>query len=127
VHKDEIIGFVTRGKGISVHRKSCPNAKELLKDADRMIEVYWDAKRGTTFKVEIEVEALDRKKLLRDVSTVISDSGVNIISASATITKDQTALFRFLFEVGSAIHLENILKSIKKIDAVFDAYRVLSQ
>jgi len=92
-----------------------------------MIEVYWDAKRGTTFKVEIEVEALDRKKLLRDVSTVISDSGVNIISASATITKDQTALFRFLFEVGSAIHLENILKSIKKIDAVFDAYRVLSQ
>ena len=127
VPKDEIIGFVTRGKGISVHRKSCPNAKELLKDADRMIEVYWDAKRGTTFKVEIEVEALDRKKLLRDVSTVISDSGVNIISASATITKDQTALFRFLFEVGSAIHLENILKSIKKIDAVFDAYRVLSQ
>src|SRR3990170_2106308 len=125
VPKDEIIGFVTRGKGISVHRKSCPNAKELLKDADRMIEVYWDAKRGTTFKVEIEVEALDRKKLLRDVSTVISDSGVNIISASATITKDQTALFRFLFEVGSAIHLENILKSIKKIDAVFDAYRVL--
>jgi len=127
VPKDEIIGFVTRGKGISVHRKSCPNAKELLKDADRMIEVYWDAKRGTTFKVEIEVEALDRKKLLKDVSTVISDSGVNIISASATITKDQTALFRFLFEVGSAIHLENILKSIKKIDAVFDAYRVLSQ
>ncbi|MFQ5574901.1 MAG: RelA/SpoT family protein, partial [Terriglobia bacterium] len=126
VPRDNIIGFVTRGKGVSVHRRDCPNARDISKDAARMIDVYWHARRGTTFPVEIEVESLDRHKLLTDVTSVISDAGVNIRSATASVSKDQTAVFRFVFDVGNSAHLENILKEIRKIDAVFGVQRVFS-
>jgi len=125
VPQDEIIGFVTRGRGVSVHRKDCPNTKQLQALPDRVIEVYWDTKQPATYQVEIEVEAVDRTKLLRDISTIISDSGVNILSASVTTTKESIAILRFIFEVGSLDHLKNILSNVKKVEAVFDAYRVL--
>lgn len=125
VPQDEIIGFVTQGRGISVHRKDCPNTRQLMKFPERLIEVFWDVKKPGIFQVEIQVEAMDRTKLLRDISTVISDAGVNILSANVSTTKDHVAIFRFIFEIGSLAHLENILANIKKIDTVFDAYRVL--
>jgi GTP pyrophosphokinase len=125
VPRDAIVGFITRGRGISVHRGDCPNMKELLETPDRIIEVGWDTKQPATFPVEIQVEALDRTKLLRDISTVISDAGLNILSASVTTGRNQTAISRFVVEIGNIDHLQNILSNIKKIDAVYDAYRVL--
>lgn len=125
VPRDSIVGFITRGRGISVHRRDCPNMRELLETPDRIIEVGWDTKQPATFPVEIQVEALDRTKLLRDISTVISDAGLNILSANVSTGRNQTAISRFVVEIGNIDHLQNILSSIKKIDAVYDAYRVL--
>lgn len=125
VPRDEIIGFVTRGRGVTVHRKDCPNMKQLNALPDRIIKVYWDAKQPATYQVEIEVTAVDRTKLLRDISTIISESGVNILSANVAITKEHVAILRFIFEIGSLDHLENILNNVKKVDAVIDAHRVL--
>lgn len=124
VPNDQIIGFVTRGRGISVHRRDCSNASHLLKEPDRIIDVHWDVKKPSAFQVEIQVEAMDRVKLLRDISTVISDSGVNILSASVTTTKDGFAILHFIFEIGNIAHLDNILRNVRKIDAVVDAFRI---
>ncbi|MEW6189130.1 MAG: bifunctional (p)ppGpp synthetase/guanosine-3',5'-bis(diphosphate) 3'-pyrophosphohydrolase [Actinomycetota bacterium] len=125
VPRDEIIGFVTRGRGVSVHRRDCPNAKQLLSSPDRLIEVYWDVRGPAAFQVEIQVEAIDRMRLLRDISSVVSDAGVNILSANVTTTRDGFAIFRFSFEIENLERLENILSNIRKIDVVFDAHRVL--
>ncbi len=125
VPHDEIIGFVTRGRGVSVHRKDCPNAQELMALADRLVDVDWDTSQVSMYQVEIEVEALDRTKLLRDVTTVISDSGVNILSAHVVTSRDRIAVLRFLFELSDLSQLPNIVRNIKRIDAVFDAHRVL--
>jgi len=121
---DDIKGFITKGRGISVHRSDCSNIISIEKlTPDRLIDVNWNIKKAVNFQVEVEVEALDRAKLLKDVSTVISDSGVNIISANVGTTKDGFAVCRFLIEIGNIAHLDNILKNIKRVDAVFDAYR----
>lgn len=121
---DDIIGFVTRGRGLSVHRADCPNAQALTIYPDRILEVYWDSRQRSTYQVEIHVEALDRTKLLQDISTVLSEAGVNILSASVTTRKNKIAVFRFVFEIGNLDNLKNILAAIKRIDVVFDAYRV---
>lgn len=125
VPNDKIIGFVTRGRGLSVHRADCPNAQNLMANPERLIDVSWDDKQLTTYQVEIQVEALDRTKLLRDISSVLSDAGVNILSATVTTTRGRVAIFRFLFEIGNLANLPHILNEVKKIDAVFDAYRIL--
>lgn len=125
VPPDDIIGFITRGRGVSIHRRDCLNAKELISATDRIIDVAWDTKQAANFIVEIQVEALDRAKLLRDISTVLGDSGLNILSASVGTGRNQVAICRFVFEIGNIDHLENVLLNIKKIDAVFDAYRLL--
>ena len=123
---DEIIGFVTRGRGVSVHRADCPNGKALAAESGRMLEVSWDSARPTTFQVAILVEALDRQKLLRDVTTTISDLGVNILSASSmTNPKTRVASLKFTVELADPAHLEHIIGSVKRVDAVFDAYRIV--
>jgi GTP pyrophosphokinase len=122
---DRIIGFVTQGRGISVHRKNCPNINNLLRNRGRLVDVYWDKSQPATYQVEIEVEALDRTKLLQDISTVLAEAGVNIVSARVAIRKDKIAIFRFLFEIGNLRNIKQILVNIKKIDVVFDAHRVL--
>ena len=123
---DEIIGFVTRGRGVSVHRSDCANAVALSSGAvDRLIEVEWDQEGTGMFVASIEVEALDRAKLLRDVSTVLSDSHVNILSCTSHTGSDRVARLRFEFELSDPSHLESLLDNVKRIDAVFDAYRVL--
>jgi GTP pyrophosphokinase len=121
---DEIIGYVTRGRGVTVHRLNCPNLKELLKDEQRLIEVSWSRKLKGPFKTEIRVQALDRTHLLRDVSTVLSDSGVNILSATVTTTRDGLAILDFVFELGNLSLLKTILANVRKVDSVFDVQRV---
>jgi GTP pyrophosphokinase len=122
---DEIIGFVTRGRGVSVHRADCPNAKSLADDPDRLIEVSWRPGKGTSFVVAVQVEALDRKKLLGDVATALSEQQINILSASSTVGKDRVARLRFTFELADITHLSSVLQTVKKVDSVFDAYRVV--
>jgi GTP pyrophosphokinase len=122
---DEIVGFVTRGHGVSVHRSECPNAKALAREADRFLDVAWSSGKPTSFVVSIQVEALDRKKLLGDVATVISDQQVNILAASTTTGKDRIARFRFTFELGDIAHLASILTTVRKVDGVFDARRIV--
>ncbi len=125
VPQDDIIGFVTRGRGVSVHRSDCSNVASIKEMApDQLIDVYWNIDKPLNFNVEVQVEALDRVKLLKDISTVISDSGVSIVSANVSTTKDGFAICRFVIEIASIGYLDNILKNIKKVDTVFDAYRI---
>jgi len=122
---DEIIGFVTKGQGVSVHRKECPNVREMAKKPDRFIDVSWRAGRPTSFAVSIQVEALDRRKLLQDVATVLGDQHVNILAASSFTGKDRIATLRFTFELADIAHLSSVLSAVRRVDAVFDAYRVV--
>jgi GTP pyrophosphokinase len=122
---DEIMGFITRGHGVSVHRTDCPNVADLQRRDDRFIDVSWKAGRPTSFLVSVKVEGLDRIKLLRDVATVLGDQHVNIVSASSNTAKDRVATFRFTFELADIAHLSSILQAVKRVDGVFDAYRVV--
>ena len=123
---DKVVGFLTRGRGVSVHRNDCPNAKVLSDtDQNRMIDVWWDDRQQGTFVVTIQIEALDRTKLLRDVTTAISDHGIQIVSSSTRAGKDGIATLGFTFELADPTHLDHLLQSIKVIDSVFDAYRVV--
>ena len=123
---DKVVGFLTRGRGVSVHRDDCPNAKVLADtDQNRMIDVWWDNRQQGTFVVTIQIEALDRTKLLRDVTTAISDHGIQIVSSSTRAGKDGIATLSFTFELADPSHLEHLIQAIKGIDSVFDAYRVI--
>jgi GTP pyrophosphokinase len=122
---DEIMGFVTRGRGVSVHRTDCANAAGLVGHAERLIEVEWDHDQPATFVVSIEVEALDRSNLLRDVAHTLSEHHVNILSCTSQTSSDRVAKFRFEFELADPGHLDSILVAVKRIDSVFAAYRVL--
>jgi guanosine-3',5'-bis(diphosphate) 3'-pyrophosphohydrolase len=122
---DQIMGFVTRGHGVSVHRTDCPNVKELSKATGRLIEVSWRPGKPTSFLVSIQVEALDRRKLLQDVATVLGDQHVNIVAASSNTGKDRIATLRFTFELADIAHLSSIVSAVKRVDSVFDAYRVV--
>jgi guanosine-3',5'-bis(diphosphate) 3'-pyrophosphohydrolase len=122
---DEIVGFVTRGQGVSVHRGDCPNVKTLRREPERMIEVAWSEGKPTSFVVAIQVEALDRTRLLSDIATVLSDQHVNILSANSSTGRDRITRLRFAFELGDITHLSSILATVKRIDGVYDAYRVV--
>ncbi|MGH3319943.1 MAG: RelA/SpoT family protein [Streptosporangiaceae bacterium] len=123
---DEILGFVTRGNGVSVHREDCPNATNLKRQPDRLVEVAWAPAAGSVFLVAIQVEALDRTRLLSDVTRVLSDQHVNILSASVTTTRDRVALSKFSFEMADPKHLGHILKAVRSVEGVYDVYRVTS-
>jgi len=123
---DPIIGFMTRGRGVSVHRADCPNANALAtQDEGRMAEVCWDRRQEGTFNVTVQVDALDRTKLLRDVTTAISDQGIQIVSSSTRAGKDGIATLTYTFELADPNHLEHLLQSIRRVDSVFDAYRLV--
>ena len=121
---DEIIGFITKGSGVSVHRKDCVNLSDLiLHQADRIVPVTWNRNAKTLFLVNIQVEALDRARLLSDVTKTLSDQHVNILNASVSTAKDQTAFSRFTFEMADATHLDAVLSAVRSIEGVYDVYR----
>jgi GTP pyrophosphokinase len=122
---DPIFGFVTLGKGVSVHREDCPNARSLLTRRERLVDVEWDTSQGGRFVVVLQVRSLDRVGLLRDISNCLSEEGVNIVSSSTGGKKDGTSTMRFSFELGDVAHLDHILSAVRKIEGVFDVYRVL--
>ncbi|TDQ01304.1 GTP pyrophosphokinase [Labedaea rhizosphaerae] len=123
---DEILGFVTRGGGVSVHRTDCTNAKDLLAKDDRLLDVEWAPSETSVFLVAIQVEALDRHRLLSDVTKVLADERVNILSASVTTSRDRVAVSRFSFEMGDPKHLGHVLKAVRSVEGVYDVYRVTS-
>jgi len=121
---DPILGFVTRGSGVSVHRKDCTNAESLLAQRDRLIDVEWAPSASSVFLVQLQVEALDRNRLLSDVTRILSDHHVNILSASVQTSRDRVAISRFTFEMGDPGHLDHVIRAVRKIDGVFDVYRI---
>ncbi|MEV0388323.1 bifunctional (p)ppGpp synthetase/guanosine-3',5'-bis(diphosphate) 3'-pyrophosphohydrolase [Nonomuraea sp. NPDC050643] len=121
---DDIVGFVTRGHGVSVHRGDCTNVQQLKSQPDRLVEVSWSPSDDSVFLVAIQVEALDRPRLLSDVTRTLSDQHVNILSASVTTSRDRVAISKFTFEMGDPKHLGHVLKAVRNIQGVFDVYRV---
>lgn len=121
---DNIIGFITRNQGVSVHRTDCQNMIDLKnKQPERVVEVEWTSTKGL-FMVKIQVEALDRRNLLSDVTRVLSDHGVNIISGTIATGSDCVATSQFSFEMADPQHLNSLLAAVRKIDGVFDVYRI---
>jgi GTP pyrophosphokinase len=121
---DKIMGFVTRGSGVSVHRDDCKNATALKLETERLVDVSWAPSSKRMFLVQIQVEALDRSGLLSDVTRVLSEHHVNILSASVSTRTDRVALSRFVFEMGDPAALDHLLAAVKRIEAVYDVYRV---
>ncbi|HET6985180.1 MAG TPA: bifunctional (p)ppGpp synthetase/guanosine-3',5'-bis(diphosphate) 3'-pyrophosphohydrolase, partial [Kribbella sp.] len=121
---DEIIGWITRGAGVSVHRADCANVENLQTQPERIVEVEWAPTAQSVFLVAIQVEALDRARLLSDITRVLSDYHVNILSAALTTTRDRIAKSRFTFEMGDPTHLGHVLKAVRSVEGVFDVYRV---
>ncbi|MEP7159542.1 MAG: bifunctional (p)ppGpp synthetase/guanosine-3',5'-bis(diphosphate) 3'-pyrophosphohydrolase [Dermatophilaceae bacterium] len=121
---DLILGFVTRGQGVSVHRKDCPNAERLLEQPERLIDVEWSPSASSVFLVAIQAEALDRPRLLSDVTSVLADHHVNIRSAEVQTLQDRVARLKFHFEMGERSHLDHVINAIKQVSGVFDVYRV---
>ncbi|MFM8254342.1 MAG: RelA/SpoT family protein [Actinomycetota bacterium] len=122
---DAITGFITKGSGVSVHRADCINVADLqLNQGDRFVEVRWSPGANSVFLVNIQVEALDRARLLSDVTKALSDNAVNILHASVSTAKDRTAFSKFTFEMADASHLDAVLRSVKAVAGVYDVYRV---
>ncbi|MFC4264133.1 bifunctional (p)ppGpp synthetase/guanosine-3',5'-bis(diphosphate) 3'-pyrophosphohydrolase [Arthrobacter cryoconiti] len=123
VPPDPIAGYVTKGSGVSVHREDCPNLLHLKTEPEKLVEVEWAPTQSSVFLVEIQVEALDRKSLLSDVTRVLAESHVNILAASMNTSRDRMALSRFAFEMGDPKYLHHVLNAVRRIDGVYDVYR----
>ncbi len=121
---DDIIGFVTKGSGVSVHVGDCQNVAGLMTQEGRIVEVEWAVDASSVFLVQIQVEALDRARLLSDITRVLSDNHVNILSASVSTSRERVAVSKFVFEMGDPGHLGHVLQAVRRVDGVFDVYRI---
>ena len=122
---DDILGFVTRGGGVSVHRVDCTNAGDLQARSERLVDVAWSVSPGSVFLVAIQAEALDRHRLLSDITKVLADEKVNILSASvADVARTGWPISRFTFEMGDPKHLGHVLRAVRNVEGVYDVYRV---
>ena len=127
VMPDEIIGFVTRGRGVSIHRSDCANAVALAGDAEggRLIDVEWEEGASAVFTAAVEVRSLDRPQLLRDVTVAVSEQQVNLTSVNARAGSDGASIMLFEMELSDGAQLASVLQAVRRIDSVYDAYRVL--
>ena len=120
---DEIIGYITKGRGVSVHRKDCVNVKELIKEENRIIDVYWEEEEQASYNVDIEIEANDRIGLLSDILKAIANSKVNILAVNTKTGKDRIAIIYITLETKNLEELNGVLKAIRKVDSVFEVRR----
>lgn len=120
---DEIIGYITRGRGVSVHRTDCVNTKKLLEEGNRIIDVYWSDNKKTTYSVDIEVYANDRAGLLADIINVLGNNKCKILAVTSKSTKEKIAMTELTIEVENIEQLNAILKSLRKIDSVYEVKR----
>ncbi len=123
VPSDEIVGYISLGKGITIHRGDCPNVKTLRRNPERFTPVNWDGGMTQSFRVQIAVDAWDRPRLLEDVARTFAEHGANIVSYGGTV-EDQLAKNWYTAEIGDVKSLRALLHSLRNVDAVFDAYRV---
>jgi GTP pyrophosphokinase len=121
---DPIRGFVTRGSGVSVHRSDCDNLAVLQEQPERLVDVEWTGRADATFLVQIEVEALDRARLLSDITQILSDNHLNILTANVSTTKDRVAMSSFTFEMADPSHLGAVLAAVRHVDGVYDVRRI---
>ena len=121
---DDILGFVTRGAGVSVHRVDCGNADSLRSEPERLIPVEWAPNAKSSFLVAIQIEALDRNRLLSDITRALSDQHVNILSAALNTSKDRICRAKFTFETADPTHLDHVLRAVRGVPAVYEAYRI---
>ena len=122
---DDIVGFITRGRGVSVHRSNCPNVADLMAHPERMIDVAWDTSGATEFRVEIVVEATDRMGLLKDATIAIGDAGGNILSCATQTSSQGIARLRFLVSISDASLLDSLLATVSRVPSVYDARRLM--
>ena len=121
---DEIIGYITKGRGVSVHRKYCPNVADLLKEQNRIIDVKWyNDEKKSSYTVEIEIFANDRNGLLGDIVQKLNDSKVRLISVNAKATKERIAITEVTLEVDSVESLNKVIRELRKIDSVYEVSR----
>jgi GTP diphosphokinase / guanosine-3',5'-bis(diphosphate) 3'-diphosphatase len=120
---DPIVGYVSLGRGITIHRDDCPNTAALRKDPERFVRVHWEGDHATAFKVELQVDAWDRHRLLEDLSRTFAESGINIVEARCIVSRPMVAN-RFVVEVADTQALKSTIGKLRNIDGVFDAYRV---
>ncbi|HZK57406.1 MAG TPA: bifunctional (p)ppGpp synthetase/guanosine-3',5'-bis(diphosphate) 3'-pyrophosphohydrolase [Clostridia bacterium] len=121
---DDIMGYITRGRGVSIHRRDCLNLANTADAKERWVEVEWDVERPTDFQVGVQIKAEDRKGLLSDVTTVLSEMKISINTLNARTTKDQTAILNLILEVNDIEHLEKLMKKLKNLKSVIDISRV---
>ncbi|MBC7294429.1 MAG: bifunctional (p)ppGpp synthetase/guanosine-3',5'-bis(diphosphate) 3'-pyrophosphohydrolase, partial [Thermoleophilia bacterium] len=121
---DDVVGYISLGRGITIHRRDCPNLKALEKNPERLVKVHWDTRSKAPLRVEIQVEAYDRNHLLEDISRTLSESGISIIAAQIYTARNNMVKDRFVFDVPELDYLETVLQRIRRIDTVYDAYRV---
>ena len=121
---DAILGFVTKGGAISVHRTDCTNAESLRAEPSRLVDVSWDPGASSVYLVSIQVEALDRHRLLSDITKTLADEKVNLLSANMSMSKDRMAISRFSFEMADPKHLGHVLRAVRGVEGVYDVYRL---
>ena len=124
VPPDAIVGFVTRGSGVSIHRADCPNVEQLQKQPERFLEVHWADDSEAVYVIQVQVDALDRQGLLSDISRALLDNGVNLLAGNMMTTKERMVRNTFTFEMADPHHLARVLADLRKIEGVYDAYRV---
>ncbi|HCD09145.1 MAG TPA: (p)ppGpp synthetase, partial [Thermoanaerobacter sp.] len=121
---DEIIGYVTKGRGISIHRKDCPNIKEYLFDRNKIVEVEWDQGRNIAYQADIQIMANDRFGLLTEVTSVLADVKIAVKAVNARTTKDNIAIINLTLEIISKEQLEKVMNKLKALEGVMDVYRL---
>ncbi|MHB1393133.1 MAG: RelA/SpoT family protein [Clostridia bacterium] len=120
---DEIVGYITKGRGVSVHQKDCPNVTDLMNEEERVIEVEWNSQTKVSYNADLEVRATDRKGLLAEITTIIDESKVNINAFHSRTTKDKMAIINFILEISDIEQLNKLIRKFRKIEGVIDVYR----
>jgi GTP pyrophosphokinase len=120
---DEVFGYITKGRGVSVHRKNCPNANEFLRQSERLIEVEWLTETKVSYNADVEIRAYDRKGLLSEITTIVDDSKININSFYSRTTKDRMAIINFILEIHDVEQLNKLIRKFKKIEGIVDVFR----
>jgi len=120
---DEIVGYITKGRGVSVHQKDCPNVADLMNEEERFIEVEWNTQTKVSYNADVEVRATDRKGLLAEITTIIDESKVNISAFHSRTTKDKMAIINFILEINDIEQLNKLIRKFRKIEGVMDVFR----
>lgn len=121
---DNIVGYITRGRGVSIHRRDCPNMIDNAEIMDRFIDVEWDVDKAIEFQVEIQIKATDRKGLLSEVTLLLAEAKIPINALNARTTKERTALFNMVLEISDIEHLDKLMQKLKRLQGVIDVFRV---